>query len=164
MIYQRQVIFEEDSNMKKSRIALLIVGSILVISFLACAPAATPPTPPAPEPVSVTVTCDQFSQNAHIVQNVTAAPGALITVTLCSNPSTGFSWGEQAQISDKEVLKQTSHKTVAATTSMPGAPGSQVWTFQALKAGAASASFSYSRPWEGGEKNVETFVLNVTVK
>jgi len=133
--------------------------------FLACAPAATTaPTPPAPEPVSVTVTCDQFSQNAHIVQDVTALPGAVITLTLCSNPSTGFSWGEQAQISNKEVLKQTSHKTVPSTTSMPGAPATQVWTFEALKAGSSSASFSYSRPWEGGEKNVETFVLNVTVK
>jgi len=151
--------------MKKSRVALLIVMSALVITFLACAPAATTsPTPPAPEPVSVTVTCDQFSQNAHIVQNVTALPGAVITLTLCSNPSTGFSWGEQAQISNKEVLKQISHKTVAATTSMPGAPATQVWTFQALNAGSSSASFSYSRPWEGGEKNVETFVLNVTVK
>jgi inhibitor of cysteine peptidase len=151
--------------MKKSRFALLIVISILVITFLACAPAATtPPAPPAPEPVSVTVTCDQFSQNANIVRDVTVVPGAVITVTLCSNPSTGFSWGEQAQISDKEVLKQTSHKTVAAATSMPGAPGSQVWTFEGLKAGIASASFSYSRPWEGGEKNVQTFVLNVTVK
>ncbi len=151
--------------MKKSRIILLIAASALVITFLACAPAATtPPPPPVPEPVSVTVTCDQFSQNAHIVQDVAVAPGALVTITLCSNPSTGFSWGEQAQISNKEVLKQTSHKTEAAATSMPGAPGSQVWTFEALKAGTSSASFSYSRPWEGGEKNVETFVLNVIVK
>ncbi|MFA5079902.1 MAG: protease inhibitor I42 family protein [Dehalococcoidia bacterium] len=151
--------------MKKSRIALLIVVSILVVSFLACAPASTTsPTPPAPEPVSVTVTCDQFAQNPNIVQAITVAPGSIITLTLCSNPSTGFSWGEQAQINNKEVLKQTSHKTVAAGTSMPGAPGTQVWTFEALKAGVSTAAFSYSRPWEGGEKNVETFNLNVDVK
>jgi len=151
--------------MNKCRITILIVISVLIISFLACAPAATTPVPPpVPEPVSVTVTCDQFSQNAHIVQDVTVAPGALITITLCSNPSTGFSWGEQAQISNKEVLKQTSHKTVAAGTNMPGAPGNQVWTFEALAAGASTASFSYSRPWEGGEKNVQTFKLNVSVK
>lgn len=151
--------------MNKHRITILIVASVLIISFLACAPAATAPVPPpVPEPVSVTVTCDQFSQNAHIVQEVTVAPGALITITLCSNPSTGFSWGEQAQISDKAVLKQASHKTVASTTDMPGAPGNQVWTFEALKAGSSSAAFSYSRPWEGGEKDVQTFKLNVSVK
>jgi len=151
--------------MSKCRIITLVVISVLVISFLACAPAVTtPPTPPAPEPVGVTVTCDQFSQNPNIVQAVTVAPGSIITLNLCSNPSTGFSWGEQAQINNKEVLKQTSHKTVASGTSMPGAPGAQAWTFEALKAGVSTASFSYSRPWEGGEKNVETFNLNVTVK
>ncbi len=153
--------------MSKSRITVLIAASVLIISFLACATAATPPTPPTPPtptPVAVTVTCDQFSQKAHIVQDVTAAAGSTITITLCSNASTGFSWGEQAQISNAEVLKQTSHKTVAPATSMPGAPGNQVWTFQALKSGASTASFSYSRPWEGGEKDAQTFKLNVTVQ
>ncbi|MBN1691830.1 MAG: protease inhibitor I42 family protein [Dehalococcoidia bacterium] len=150
--------------MNKCRITMLIVSSVLIISFLACAPAATQPTPPAPEPVMVTVTCDQFSKEAHIVQEATAAVGSTITVTLCSNPTTGFSWGEQAKISDTAVLKQTSQKMVAATTGMVGAPGNQEWTFEALKAGSGTASFSYSRPWEGGEKDVQTFKLHVTVQ
>ena len=148
--------------MNKYRITILLTASVLIISFLACAPAATPP---AASGAKVTVTCEQFSQNSHIVQDATAAVGSTVTVTLCSNPTTGFSWGEQAQISDKAVLKQTSHKTVAAAdTGMVGAPGTQVWTFEALKAGSSTVSFSYSRPWEGGEKDVQTFKLNVTVK
>ncbi len=148
--------------MNKYRITIFLAASILVVLLLACAPAATPPTAAG---ATVTVTCEQFSQKAHIVQDVTAAAGSTVTVTLCSNPTTGFSWGEQAQISNPEVLKQTSHKAVApANTGMVGAPGNQVWTFQALKAGASTASFSYSRPWEGGEKDVQTFKLNVTVQ
>jgi inhibitor of cysteine peptidase len=150
--------------MKKYGITIFVAASILIILLSACAPAATPPTPPAPSPAAVNVTCEQFSQKAQIVQDVTVAAGSTITVTLCSNASTGFSWGEQAQISNPEVLKQTSHKTIAPATSMPGAPGNQVWTFQALKAGVSTASFSYSRPWEGGEKDVQTFKLNVTVQ
>jgi predicted secreted protein len=47
---------------------------------------------------------------------------------------------------------------------MAGAPGNEVWTFQALQAGASTVAFSYSRSWEGGEKGVETLTLNVTVK
>lgn len=148
--------------MNKCRIIVLIAASVLIISFLACAPAATPP---AASGATVTVTCEQFSKEAHIVQDATAAVGSTITVTLCSNPTTGFSWGEQAQISDIEVLKQTSHETVAAAdTGMVGAPGNQVWTFEALKAGSSTVSFSYSRPWEGGEKDVQTFKLKVTVQ
>jgi len=144
--------------MNKYRITILVTASILIILLLACAPAATPGA-------TVTVTCEQFSKQAHITQDVTAGVGSTITVTLCSNPTTGFQWGEQAQISNTQVLKQTSHKVVApANTGMVGAPGSQEWTFEALQAGTSAISFSYSRPWEGGEKNVETFKLNVTVK
>jgi len=144
--------------MNKYRITTFITAAILMISLLACTPAATPAA-------TVTVTCDQFSQQANIVQDVTAAAGSTITVTLCSNPTTGFQWGEQAQIGNTQVLKQTSHKMVGpANTGMVGAPGNEVWTFQALEAGNSTVSFSYSRPWEGGEKDVQTFKLNVTVQ
>ncbi len=144
--------------MNKYRISIFVAASILIVLLLACAPAAKPGA-------TVTVTCDQFSKQANIVQDVTAGVGSTITVTLCSNPTTGFQWGEQAQISDTKVVKQTSHKMVApANTGMVGAPGNEVWTFEALKAGASTISFSYSRPWEGGEKNVETLKLNVTVQ
>jgi len=152
--------------MNKYRIPVLLTASILIILLLACAPAAAPSTTPAAGPGAVvTVTCDQFSQKAHITRDVTVGAGSTITVTLCSNPTTGFQWGEQAQISNPQVLKQTSHKSVGpADTTLVGAPGSQVWTFQALSAGTGTASFSYSRPWEGGEKDVQTFKLNVTVQ
>jgi len=144
--------------MNKYRISIFVAASILIVLLLACAPAAKPGA-------TVTVTCDQFSKQANIVQDVTAGVGSTITVTLCSNPTTGFQWGEQAQISDTKVAKQTSHKIVApANTGMVGAPGNEVWTFEALKAGTSTISFSYSRPWEGGEKNVETLKLNVTVQ
>jgi len=144
--------------MNKYRITTFVIASILMISLLACTPAAAPGA-------TVTVTCEQFSQKAHIVQDVTAAAGSTITVTLCSNPTTGFQWGEQAQISNTQVLKQTSSKMLApANTGMVGAPGNQEWTFEALQAGASTVSFSYSRPWEGGEKDVQTFKLTVTVK
>ena len=144
--------------MNKYRISIFVTASILIILLLACAPAAKPGA-------TVTVTCDQFSKQANIVQDVTATVGSTITVTLCSNPTTGFQWGEQTQISNTQVLKQTSYKMVGpANTGMVGAPGTEVWTFQALQAGTGTVSFSYSRPWQGGEKGVETFKLNVTVQ
>lgn len=144
--------------MNRYRVTIFVAASILVILLLACAPAAKPGP-------AVTVTCEQFSKQSHIVQDVTATVGSTITVTLCSNPTTGFQWGEQAEISNAQVLKQTSQKMVGpSNTGMAGAPGNQVWTFEALQAGTSTASFSYSRPWEGGEKGVETFKLNVTVQ
>ncbi|GAJ15320.1 unnamed protein product [marine sediment metagenome] len=92
--------------------------------------------------------------------------GDSFTVTLCSNPTTGFEW-ESAKISDQTVLQQVDHKFVGPESEPlppPGTPGQEVWTFKALKKGTSTVSIDYSRPWEGGEKGEWTFALTVTVK
>jgi inhibitor of cysteine peptidase len=86
-------------------------------------------------------------------------------VTLGSNQTTGFQWSEQAQVSDSTVLKQTSHEYVVPDSKLVGASGQEVWNFRALKAGTATISMAYSRPWEGGEEKDEwTYTLDVTVE
>jgi inhibitor of cysteine peptidase len=114
---------------------------------------------------AVSVTCDEFSKQKDMVKDLTVAAGATFSVTLCSNGSTGFQWGEKAQIGDPQVLQQTDYKTVAASNAggKAGVPGTEVWNFKALKAGTSTVYVEYSRPWQGGEKAVETFKLNVTV-
>ena len=72
--------------MNRYRITIFVTASILIILLLACAPAAKPGA-------TVTVTCDEFAKQANIVQDVTATAGSTITVTLCSNPTTGISVG-----------------------------------------------------------------------
>ena len=79
-----------------------------------------------------------------------------LTVTLCSNPTTGFRWSESAQISDQTVLQQTDHKFEPLEGGASGADGQEIWTFKALKKGTSITSMKYSRPWEGGEKGVWT--------
>ena len=118
--------------------------------------------------VSVDVSCDDFMKQKHISQEVEIAADGSLTVTLCSNPSTGFEW-ESAKISDQTVLQQVSHEFVAPEATgdkppPPGTPSKEVWTFKALKKGTSTVSIEYSRPWEGGEKAAWTFVLTVVVK
>ena len=92
-----------------------------------------------------------------------AADGTL-TVTLCSNPTTGFQWSESAQISDTTVLQQTDHKFVSPEdTGVVGAAGKEVWTFKALKQGTSTVYMEYSRPWESKEAEWK-FTLTVAVK
>jgi inhibitor of cysteine peptidase len=137
---------------------LILVCAVGVLSFFlfACAPAS--------KQASVEVSCDDFSQE-HISKQVEVAAGGTVTVTLCSNPTTGFIWSETAQISDQSVLQQTDHKSVPPEAEgLVGAAGKEVWTFKALKKGTSTVSMEYSRPWEGGEKGVWTFNLTVTVK
>jgi len=97
-------------------------------------------------------------------KTVEIAVGGTLTVTLESNATTGFQW-ELASISDQAVLeKQSDTFEAPEDTAMVGAPGKEVWTFKASKKGTSSISMEYSRPWESGEKGVETFTITVVVK
>ncbi|MFH1486914.1 MAG: protease inhibitor I42 family protein [Chloroflexota bacterium] len=115
---------------------------------------------------SVGVSCDDFAKSNRISEKQEVPVGSSLTVSLCSNPTTGFRW-EAAEVSDETVLQQTDHNMVMATPEPPPPPGTagkEVWTFKALKTGTSTISIRYSRPWEGGEKGVWIFNLDVVVK
>jgi len=137
----------------------MCVVAIASLLLLACSPAA--------KPASVEVSCDDFYEHKHLSQQIEVAAGDSFSVTLCSNPTTGFQWSEIAQISNQTALQQTGHQFVSPQSEPPpppGTPGQDVWTFKALKKGTSTVSMEYSRPWEGGEKGEWTFVLTVVVK
>jgi len=141
----------------KAKLVLICAVGVLSLFLFACAPAA--------RQASVEVSCDDFSQQNHITKQVEVGAGGTLTVTLCSNQTTGFMWSETAQISDQSVLQQTDHRFVSPEAEgIVGAAGKEVWTFNALKKGTSTVSVEYSRPWEGGEKGEWTFSLTVTVK
>jgi len=140
---------------------VLICGLVLVLlSLIACTTTSGD--------VTVGVSCDDFmvsSQSPVIInKQVDVKAGAMLTVKLCSNQTTGFHWAENANISDKSILQQVEHKYVAPGTNTPGAPGEEIWTFKAMKAGTCAVAMEYGRPWEGGEKGVWKYNLAVTVK
>jgi len=142
----------------KSKLILMCAVVAVSVSLLAC-------SAPAKQ-ASVEVPCDDFYKQAAISQEVKVPADSSLTVTLCSNPTTGFQW-EEAQISDQTVLQETSHKFVSPESEPPpppGTPGQEVWTFQTLKKGTSTISIDYSRPWEGGEKGTWKFSLTVVVE
>jgi len=124
---------------------------------------------PASKQVSVETSCDDFIKlppgERSISKEAQVAVDDSFTVTLCSNPTTGFQWAKSAQISDQTVLEQVDHEFIPPEAKdVEGAAGKEVWTFKAFKKGTSSVSMEYSRPWEGGEKEAWTFVLTVVVK
>jgi len=134
---------------------------VVLLSLVACTSAA--------KQAEVSVDIDDFMEQKHISQEVEVAVDDLLTVTLCSNPTTGFIWSESAEISDQTVLQQTAHEFIAPEGEgdeppAPGTAGKEVWTFKALKKGTTEVSMEYSRSWEEGEKAEWTFVLTVVVK
>jgi len=142
------------------KLKLILVGVMAAISLslFACSP--------TPKQASVEVSCDDFMKLQHISEEVEVAVDSSLTVTLCSNPTTGFQW-ESPQITDQTVLEQVDHKLVMPESEPPpppGTPGQEVWTFKALREGTSTISMEYSRPWEGGEKGAWKFDLTVVVK
>lgn len=160
-----------------AKIGGLLVVTLLAVSLLGCQ-SPTPQEPPAPpmpplqrgpEAVLIEVSSDEFSQTKHIEKEVDIIyPGSLIVI-LASNPTTGFQWPENAAISSPAVISQYEHNyvdpsVVAGSTTPPGAPGKDVWTFNSVAKGTSTITMDYSRPWEGGEKGELTFKVTVNVK
>ena len=142
------------------KIIMIGLTVILALSLLAC-------SSPAPTKARVEVPIDNFMQDKHLTGQVEVTAGESFPVTLGSNPTTGFQWVEEAQISDTGVLEQVKHEFIGPESEPPpppGAPGQEVWTFKALKKGTTTVSMEYSRPWEGGEKAEWTYNLTVLVK
>lgn len=142
----------------KTRLIPVFALLVFLLYAVSCAPSSG---------VSVQASCDDFMKlqtPAGISKKLQVPAGSSFTVTLCSNPSTGFKWSELAQISDQAVVRQRSHEFVPPEKAMPGAPGQEVWVFEALKKGTSTVYLEYGRPWEGGEKGTWKFNLTVVVK
>lgn len=73
-----------------------------------------------------------------------------VTVTLKSNPTTGYSW----QVSQTEELFQVSRSYLQNEhpEGMVGAGGNETFKFIPLKTGRTEVTLTYARPWEGGEQ------------
>jgi len=146
----------------KTRMTVTAAMVTVLLAVGACSP--TVGASPAKE-ANIEVTIDEFMNTQNVAREIELPEGGVLTVTLGSNPTTGFSWNETAQIADATVLQQTESKVLSAEDKgLVGASGSQVWTFKALQKGTTTLSMDYGRPWEGGEKGVWTFALTVTVK
>ena len=137
---------------------LILTGAIIALLLLLCA------CSPASQ-ASVEVSCDDLMNVDHVTRQVEVPVDGTLTVTLCSNPTTGFQWSEKAEIDDQTIVKQTEHEYVAPKqTGVVGAGGKEVWTFKALLKGTTEVAMEYSQPWAGGEKGAWTFKLTVVVK
>ncbi len=73
-----------------------------------------------------------------------------VTLTLDSNPTTGFSW----QVEQSEELFRVESVYTEDRTGEPvtGSGGTETITLTPLKAGKTEVTLTYARPWESGEK------------
>jgi len=134
------------------RILFLVCAIIFLLPFLSgCG-----------KPAILNIECDEFMEQKNVSRQIEIWPAYAVTVYLCSNPSTGFSWSESAVISDQSVILQKHHEFTAPEDPRPGAPGQEMWQFKTLEKGTSTIKMEYSKP---GEDEPEwTFTLTVIVK
>lgn len=75
---------------------------------------------------------------------VEAGVGDLIEVRLPANPSTGFGW----QVTPPTGLVQVADPEFLTQSSLVGAAGIEVFTFEVTEAGAQALHLEYRRPFE----------------
>ena len=136
-----------------NKVAIIITSLILAIGLVGCTTISPPPPAPSP-PVAETPTwysdisipIGEFQNRQHIDVVMHAMVGGELTVTLGSNPTTGYQWSEDAVIYDESIIKQISHAFVApGIDEPPGTPGEETWTFKALKRGTTTILLEYCR-------------------
>jgi inhibitor of cysteine peptidase len=89
-------------------------------------------------------------------------PGEVMTVTLKSNLTTGYSW--QVMEIDNTVLFQDGDPEYRSDgQNIPGAGGTETFHFKATGTGKTTLELGYMRPWESVPP-IETFSLQVVVQ
>lgn len=95
-------------------------------------------------------------------KSVEVASGALLSVALEANPTTGYTW-EVAAI-DENVIKLEGEPDYAVGSDLIGAGGVMTLHFRAGKPGQTSLKLVYHQPWEKDQPPAETFEVSVTVR
>ncbi|HZR98275.1 MAG TPA: protease inhibitor I42 family protein [Chloroflexota bacterium] len=83
---------------------------------------------------------------------IAATVGVPFSITLDSNPTTGYSW-DLATPLDPNVVDLLQHTYQRAGAPRPGAGGTEIWTFEPLCAGFTTIVLRYRRPWEPNDPN-----------
>ncbi len=99
-----------------------------------------------------------------IVNSTEVDVGDEFTVTLDSNPTTGYEW-QLADTLDGSILELVgSEYTVPNDVGLVGAGGIEVWTFKAVGSGETTVPMNYVRPWEEDGTPAKALMFSITVR
>jgi inhibitor of cysteine peptidase len=97
-------------------------------------------------------------------KQITVKSGDLVTLTLASNPTTGYSW--QVMDIDKAVLVQNGepeYKQSPSSEGLAGAGGTEIFQFKVVGSGETTLNLGYMRPWESVPP-IQTFSIKVVAQ
>jgi len=102
---------------------------------------------------------DSFSRR---YKSIRIPLGKTFTISLDSNPSTGFSW-LLVDISDKKALEIVKKEYVNTGSLTVGAAQTEQWSFKTINPGKTVLTFEYRQSWEDNEQaqKRETYTIIV---
>lgn len=88
--------------------------------------------------------------------------GGRISISLASNPSTGFAWAweNRDKVTNIDSIGRSFHSN---RPGLPGSGGCETWTFTAKALGTDSLRMVYRREWEPGSA-LQTRVVGIRVQ
>lgn len=130
-----------------ARLSLTIAISLLLLLATACRP-----TPAGLE-----------LEAADNGRQISLEPEQRLTITLESNPTTGYSW-EIAEL-DETIVASSGEPVYesGSATSRVGAGGWQTFQFAARQSGTTTLTLIYHRPWETDVAPIDSFSVTITV-
>jgi predicted secreted protein len=113
----------------------------------------TPPATAAPDLNEMRLTEEDNGCLAELGED------QVLTISLESNPSTGYSW--QVAEMDENVLHQVGESEFEQMSPLLGAPEKQILRFKPVGAGQSTLKLVYHRPWEKGVEPLREFSIQV---
>ena len=108
--------------MKRS-IAVLLVIFFLITPMMSCIITS--------RDIHVAISCDDFMKNpTSTLNDFEIEVGDKVYIELCSNPTTGFEWSYE--MTGDAAVKEEDHDYHAPDGDLPGAPGTEQWTFEGI--------------------------------
>lgn len=95
-------------------------------------------------------------------QTLDEATGQHFDFSLESNPTTGYSW-QVAQAPDSNIVQLVNSYFAEPSGDLVGAPGEEVWQFQAVAAGTATTVLEYSQLWDTATPPAKRYTLTINV-
>jgi len=109
----------------------------------------------------------QFVTTAITKYNETATDikvkvGEQFEIDLAANVTTGYTW-DGNEVYDKTMLELVKKEYITSGQQRPGAGGTQMYMFKALKAGDTQIKMTYKRSWETTDSD-KTIIFKVSIK
>lgn len=149
-------------------VALITIAVLIIVAVFGFGLLRQPPMPAPNATANVTKTSTATAKPSGIPsaapptptpsgQQIAVAQGQTFTIALSANPSTGYHWTPTFDAGALSLESQT-FVSNATPTRLVGVGGTDLFTFQALRAGTTSITFDYVSP--GGQT---TQSVNYTV-